>query len=107
MSAFDGAMASLIADPHLGCAAQYRQGGIGAPVSPLAVISPPPGVVIGNNSIAQVDSITPDFVGLTPNFVGLYQINVRVPAQVERGNAVPLYLNFGAQVSNRVNLAIQ
>jgi uncharacterized protein (TIGR03437 family) len=81
--------------------------GIGAPVSPLAVISPPPGVVIGNNSIAQVDSITPDFVGLTPNFVGLYQINVRVPAQVERGNAVPLYLNFGAQVSNRVNLAIQ
>jgi uncharacterized protein (TIGR03437 family) len=54
-----------------------------------------------------VDSVAPDFVGLTPNFVGLYQINVRVPAQVERGNAVPLYLNFGAQVSNRVNLAIQ
>jgi uncharacterized protein (TIGR03437 family) len=81
--------------------------GAGAPTSPLAVISPAPGVVIGANSIAQVDSIVPDFVGLTPNFVGLYQINVRVPAQVERGNAVPLYINFGAQVSNRVNLAIQ
>jgi len=81
--------------------------GAGAPTSPLAVISPAPGVVFGANSIAQVDSVAPDFVGLTPNFVGLYQINVRVPAQVERGNAVPLYLNFGAQVSNRVNLAIQ
>jgi metallophosphoesterase superfamily enzyme len=33
MSAFDTAMASLIADPHLGCDAEYRQGGIGAPVT--------------------------------------------------------------------------
>ena len=33
MSAFDTAMASLIADPHLGCAAQYRQGGTGAPIN--------------------------------------------------------------------------
>ena len=33
MSAFGDAMASLIADPHLGCAAQYRQGGTGAPIN--------------------------------------------------------------------------
>ncbi len=32
MSAFDGAMASLIADPHLGCDAEYRQGGTGVPI---------------------------------------------------------------------------
>ena len=41
MSAFDTAMASLIADPHLGCAAQYRQGGIGAPVSLRVLRSSP------------------------------------------------------------------
>ena len=81
--------------------------GVGAPTSPLASVSPTPGVVIGVNSIAQVDSITPDFAGLTPSFVGLYQINVRVPTSVEKGNAVPLYINFGNLVSNRVTLAIQ
>jgi hypothetical protein len=41
MSAFDTAMASLIADPHLGCAAQYRQGGTGAPVSLRVLRSSP------------------------------------------------------------------
>ena len=41
MSAFGDAMASLIADPHLGCAAQYRQGGIGASVSLRVLRSSP------------------------------------------------------------------
>ena len=41
MSAFDGAMAALLADPHLGCAAQYRQGGIGAPISLRVLRSSP------------------------------------------------------------------
>lgn len=81
--------------------------GVGAPASPLASVSPAPGVVIGANSIAQADSIIPDFAGLTPNFVGLYQINVRVPTSVEKGNAVPLFINFGNLVSNRVTLAIE
>jgi hypothetical protein len=33
MSAFDTAMAALIADPHLGCDVQYHQGGTGSPVA--------------------------------------------------------------------------
>ena len=41
MSAFDTAMASLIADAHLGCDAQYRQGGTGAPVSLRVLRSSP------------------------------------------------------------------
>jgi hypothetical protein len=41
MSAFDAAMASLIADAHLGVDAQYRQGGIGAPVSLRVLRSSP------------------------------------------------------------------
>ena len=41
MSAFDTAMASLIADPHLGCDAQYRQGGTGASISLRVLRSSP------------------------------------------------------------------
>ena len=41
MSAFDTAMAALIADPHLGCDVQYHQGGIGAPVSLRVLRSSP------------------------------------------------------------------
>ena len=41
MSAFDTAMASLIADPHLGCDAEYRQGGIGAPINLRVLRSSP------------------------------------------------------------------
>jgi len=41
MSAFDAAMASLIADAHLGVDAQYRQGGIAAPVSLRVLRSSP------------------------------------------------------------------
>lgn len=41
MSAFDTAMASLIADAHLGVDAQYRQGGAGAPINLRVLRSSP------------------------------------------------------------------
>jgi hypothetical protein len=41
MSAFDVAMASLIADAHLGVDALYRQGGTGAPISLRVLRSSP------------------------------------------------------------------
>jgi hypothetical protein len=41
MSAFDTAMASLIADAHLGVDAEYRQSGTGAPVSLRVLRSSP------------------------------------------------------------------
>jgi hypothetical protein len=41
MSAFDTAMASLIADAHLGVDAQYRQGGTGAPINLRVLRSSP------------------------------------------------------------------
>ena len=49
----------------------------------------------------------PFFVGLTPGLVGLYQINVTVPAEAPRGDAVPVALGSGTVVSNRVVIAIQ
>ena len=48
------------------------------------------------------------FVGLTPGFVGLYQINVTIPATVEKGPNVPVFLNMGNNIfSNTVELAIE
>jgi hypothetical protein len=47
MSAFDTAMASLIADPHLGCDVEYRQGGTGAPISLRVLRSSPDRIASG------------------------------------------------------------
>jgi uncharacterized protein (TIGR03437 family) len=52
--------------------------------------------------------IQPAYAGLTPGSVGLYQINVPLPANVPKGNAVLVYLTMpGGVTSNTVNLAIQ
>ena len=40
------------------------------------------------------------FQGLAPNFVGLYQVNVVVPAGVAPGDAVPLVLTQNGIVAN-------
>ena len=51
--------------------------------------------------------VIPEFVGLTPGFVGLYQINLRIPADSPVGDAVALtILGPDAGTSNRVTLAI-
>lgn len=92
----------------LGPTAPAVASGVGAPTSPLAQISPLPGLIFGNQSISLADSTRPLFVGLTPNFVGLYQINVTIPAGVEKGPRVPVFLNMGNNVfSNTVELAIE
>jgi uncharacterized protein (TIGR03437 family) len=46
------------------------------------------------------------FTGLTPTAVGLYQVNVAVPANVQTGVSVPLILNVGGTSTNVVNIAI-
>jgi uncharacterized protein (TIGR03437 family) len=63
-----------------------------APISPLAESRTEPIVTIGGAS-AQVL-----FTGLTPGFIGLVQINLTIPADVQPGNA-PLGVSFGSSVS--------
>ena len=47
------------------------------------------------------------FAGLAPNFVGLYQVNVLVPANAQTGNAVPVTITTAeGQTSNTVTVAI-
>jgi uncharacterized protein (TIGR03437 family) len=50
---------------------------------------------------------TPSYCGLTPGSVGLYQVNVTVPAGTPRGSAVPVYLTIGSASSNPVSIAVQ
>lgn len=52
---------------------------------------------------------TPSFSGLAPGFVGLYQVNVLVPAGVAPGSAVPVTISMGssAVTSNAVTIPVQ
>jgi uncharacterized protein (TIGR03437 family) len=71
-------------------------------------VNPRPKVVFGESLIPGTGITTdPFYAGLTPGFVGLYQINVTVPANTAKGDAVPTYLNQNGVLSNRVNIAIQ
>jgi uncharacterized protein (TIGR03437 family) len=47
------------------------------------------------------------FSGLAPGFVGLYQVNVQVPAAAPSGAAVPVALTIAGVQSNTVTIAIQ
>jgi uncharacterized protein (TIGR03437 family) len=47
------------------------------------------------------------YSGLAPGFVGLYQVDVQVPAAAPSGSAVPLELSIGGAVSNVVTIAVQ
>ncbi len=47
------------------------------------------------------------FAGLAPGFVGLYQVNVEIPAGVEPGLEVPLVLFQNGVPSNTVTVAVQ
>jgi uncharacterized protein (TIGR03437 family) len=47
------------------------------------------------------------FAGLAPGFVGLYQVNVQVPAGVTPGNAVPVIVTTAGLNSNTATIAVQ
>jgi uncharacterized protein (TIGR03437 family) len=47
------------------------------------------------------------FAGLAPGFVGLYQVNIPIPAATPPGSGILLTLKQGGQVSNAVEIALQ
>ena len=49
---------------------------------------------------------TPSYSGLAPGFVGLYQVNVRIPAGLLSGT-MPLVIASGNASSNEVKIAVQ
>jgi uncharacterized protein (TIGR03437 family) len=76
---------------------------------------PADGAAAGSNPISDVTSAvtatiggqTADvsFAGLAPGFVGLWQVNVVVPAGVAQGD-LPLTVSVGGQTSNSANVSV-
>ena len=66
-------------------------------------------MTFGGASIIEGADTTavPSYCGLTPGLVGLYQVNVTVPAGTPSGSAVPVFLTVGSATSNTVAIAVQ
>jgi len=75
--------------------------GAPAPADPLSVALTLPTVTFGNTLASVV------FAGLAPGFVGLYQVNVEVPADAPTGDSVPLAITMGGVQSSTVTIAVQ
>jgi uncharacterized protein (TIGR03437 family) len=77
-----------------GLGAVARQGQLSVTTAPVTA------VVNGQELPAQ-------FAGLAPGYVGLYQVNVPIPAATPPGLGVSLTLKEGGQLSNSVAIALQ
>jgi uncharacterized protein (TIGR03437 family) len=75
--------------------------GVASPSSPPAQTVAPVTVSIGGQN-ANVA-----FAGLTPTLVGLYQVNVTMPAGVTPGSAVPVLLTVAGQTGPAAVIATQ
>ena len=79
--------------------------GVATPVpasgnDPLYVTAFTPTVTIGG-----VPAVV-EFSGLAPGYVGLWQLNVRIPANAPTGNAVPLVVTAEGRASNQTTVVI-
>lgn len=75
--------------------------GLPGPFTPLSYVK--------NEVTAAIDGrpATVWFAGLAPGYVGVYQVNVEVPAGITPGSAVPVVLTQGGFHSNTVTIAVQ
>jgi uncharacterized protein (TIGR03437 family) len=85
----------------LGAVSNQPATGTAASSELLSFTTTAPTVTIGGVS-AQVS-----FSGLAPGSVGLYQVNVLIPAGVSPGGSVPLILSIAGIKSNPVTIAVQ
>lgn len=79
--------------------------GAAATASPLEQIQNVT-VTFGGGFVGQAVTVPAGFAGLTPTAVGLYQVNVAIPAGVPIANAVPVTINLNGVSSNAGNIAI-
>jgi uncharacterized protein (TIGR03437 family) len=75
--------------------------GAPAPASPPATITTRIQVTVGGQNA------TVAFAGLTSGFVGLYQVNVIIPAGVTPGSAVPVVITQDSVASNTATIAVR
>jgi len=65
---------------------------------------------LGSSGVVAFCDAPVQFSGLAPGFVGLYQVNVQIPADAMSGSVVPLQISFTPGVgrpSNIVTIAVQ
>jgi uncharacterized protein (TIGR03437 family) len=93
--------ALLIFCTGLGTVTPKVSAGSIAPASPPAKIDNPVTVSVGGENATVL------FAGLAPGFVGLYQMNVTVPAGIAASDTVPVVLTAGSISSVPVTVAIQ
>ena len=55
------------------------------------------------NGVTYADSL---FTGLVPGLVGLYQINVKIPADLIPAASIPVQVKVSGGISNSVNIAV-
>ena len=81
--------------------------GAGAPGSPnLANVSNVQVCLGTSTPFGKADCFKPDFAGLAPGFVGLYQLNVKIPGGLPKGNST-FSFSVGNVPSNVVQIALQ
>jgi len=83
----------------LGATTPFVATGAAAPSSTAVTV--PVTVTIGG-----VNAATPQYAGLSPGFVGLYQVNVTIPAGVTVGPLVPVVITQNGVASNTVTIAM-
>lgn len=74
--------------------------GTPAPASPIYATASTPIVTIGGVPA------TVTFSGLTPGLVGLWQLNVMIPANAPVGNAVPVEIKLNRKITNQTTIAV-
>ena len=82
--------------------------GLGAVEPPLATGAPATGTHTTEPVTVLIDGleVTPDFAGLTPTLVGLYQVNVPVPASTRTGDDISVVLEIRGKQSNVATVAV-
>jgi uncharacterized protein (TIGR03437 family) len=82
--------------------------GIASPTSPLAKVPGTTQVCFGiETPFFQAPCATAFFTGLSPGFIGLYQINVTIPAGIQSGNSTMSLLLVDNVASTSVQLAVE
>ncbi len=88
--------------------------GLGATTNPPADVAPAPStpplattVVTPTVTIGGIAAPNVVYAGLSPGQIGLYQIDVEIPAGAPSGSAIPIQIAVGPQLSNTAAIAIQ
>lgn len=84
----------------LGAVSHQPADGAASPGNPLADTSNEAQVTIGGVEATAI------FTGLAPGYVGLYQVDVLVPASVAAGSTVPVFLTIGGVTSNTATIVV-